>query len=210
MSAARSYHDHAIRAAMEKGVIMGLSRASVRRAALLSVAGLVALAALWRGTQYVRNRDLRDVRHGGARDDVGWYTPDEDDFRREYERDRANQKLQTWIQYWSWVTTFYNGTKLYPGWSSQVRSSVGMVRSKQKQDELIMLVNELGKQIAMEWAKDKGVGRISTADLIRWSPAIMAARRAENGSGERLKEVVLKVRADVARKLGLPPPPTDV
>jgi hypothetical protein len=80
-----------------------------------------------------------------------------------------------------------------------------MVKSKQKQDELIILVNELGKQISMEWAKDQGAGRISTADLIRWSPTISAARRAENGSGDRFKEAVLKVQAEVARKLGLPP-----
>jgi hypothetical protein len=181
---------------MEKGVTLGLSPASVRRAALLSVAGLVALPALWCGIHYVRDGDMRE--------DVGWYTPIENDFRREYERDTSNQRLQTWNQYWGWVTTFYNGTKLYSGWSSQARSSIGMVKSKEKQNELIILVNELGKQISMEWAKDQGAGRISTADLIRWSPTISAARRAENGSGEGLKAAVLKVRAEVARKLELP------
>jgi hypothetical protein len=62
----------------------------------------------------------------------------------------------------------------------------------------------------MEWAKDSGVRKISTTDLIRWNPTISAARRSENGSGERSKEAVLKVRAEVARKLGPSPPSTDV
>jgi hypothetical protein len=175
---------------------MGLPHVRVRRAAQVSAVVLVALAALWCGINYRRDRGL-------ARD-VGWYTPSENDFRREYERDMANQRLQTWNQYWSWVTTFYNGTTLTPGWSSQTRSSIGLVKSKQKRDELIILANELGKQISREWAKDRGAGKISTADLIRWSPTIAAARRDENGSGERLKEAVLKVRAEVARKLGVP------
>jgi hypothetical protein len=186
---------------MEKGVPMGVPQASVRRAALLFAAVLVALAALWCGIHYVRD--------GEQREDVGWYTPIENDFRREYERDTANQKLQSWKEYWSWVTTFYNGTRLYTGWSGQARASIAIVKAKKKRNELIVLVNELGKQISMEWAKDRGVGRISTADLIRWSPALNAARRAENGSGERLKEAVLKVRAEVAKKLGIPPPSTD-
>ena len=180
-----------------KGLLMGLLRITIRRAVLLSAAILVALAALWWEVDRTRSRDLAK--------DAGWYTPIETDFRREYDRDTANQKLQTWDQYWSWVTTFYNGTTLYPGWSSQTRSSVETVKSKQMQNELIVLVNEIGKQIAMEWAKGKGAGRISTADLIRWNPVITAARRADNGSGERLKEAVLKVQAEVAKKLGLPP-----
>jgi hypothetical protein len=179
---------------------MRVPHASVRRAAQVSAAVLVALAALWCGINYARVGDLAE--------DVGWYAPIENDFRREYERDTANQRLQTWNQYWSWVTTFYDGNRLATGWSSQTRSSIGIVKSKKDRNQLISLVNELGKQISMEWAKDKGVGRISTADLIRWSPTINAARRAENGSGERLKEAVLKVRAEVAKKLGLPRPST--
>jgi hypothetical protein len=196
-----TFQNCTLRATMEKGLRMEIPRTIVRRVAQVCAAVLVASAAFWCGFHLIR--------HGDSGKDVGWYTPIENDFRREYKRDIANQKLQTWNQYWGWVTTFYNGTKLYSGWSSQARSGIGMVKSKEKQDELILLVNELGKQIAMEWAKDRGAGRISTADLIRWSPTINAARRAENGSGEQLKEAVLKLRADVARKLGLPPPPTD-
>jgi hypothetical protein len=180
---------------------MGVLKASVRRAAQVSAAVLVALAALWCGTHCVRD--------GASGGDTGWYTPVENDFRREYERDTANQKLQTWSQYWSWVTTFYNGNALSTGWSSQARSSAAIVKSPKRRNELIFLANDLGTQISMEWAKAGGVGRISTADLIRWSPTLIAARRAEDGSGERLREAVLKVRAEVARKLGLAAPSAD-
>jgi hypothetical protein len=61
---------------------MGVPRVSVRRAALLSAALVVALAALWCGVHYVRDGDLGE--------DVGWYAPIESDFRHEYERDTAN------------------------------------------------------------------------------------------------------------------------
>ena len=45
------------------------------------------------------------------------YTPAKEDFLPEYERDRANGKVQTWDQYWGWVQAFYAGNLLSDGWT---------------------------------------------------------------------------------------------
>jgi hypothetical protein len=188
---------------------MGVLHAHVRWAAQASAALLVTLA-VWCGIHDVEHGAVgKDVTVGAVTKEVGWYTPSENDFRREYERDTANQRRQSWDQYWSWVTTFYDGSTLSKGWSSQAQSSIELVTSKKDRNELITLANELGKKISMEWAKDRAVGRISTADLIRWSPTLNAARRAENGSGESLRAALGKLRAEVAKRLGLPLPSTD-
>jgi hypothetical protein len=79
------------------------------------------------------------------------------------------------------------------------------VESGTKQKELIKLANLLGKTISSEWAKDGGVRKISTADLMQWNGVLIAARRAENGSGDQLKAALFQVSAQVARKMGLQP-----
>ena len=77
------------------------------------------------------------------------------------------------------------------------------MKSERKQSALIKHVNDLGKKISTEWAKDSRVSRISTADLLRWNIVLMKAKHAENGLGNQLEAAVLEVRAEVTRKLGL-------
>ena len=132
---------------------------------------------------------------------VGWYSPREEDFRPEYDRDRVNRRAQTWEQYWGWVGAFYRGNFLSVGWTKQAEESVAIVRSQATRQELIKSLNELGKQIAREWSKDNAVRKISTADLSRWGGAIRAARRSDDGSGRRLKATLRTIRAEVAKKL---------
>jgi hypothetical protein len=67
---------------------------------------------------------------------------------------------------------------------------------------LVVRLNDLGKRISMEWAKDNGVRKVSTGDLSGWNAMINQARRAETGSGARLKAVLKSVDAEVTRKLG--------
>ena len=172
-------------------------RASVRIAPLLSAAVVVFLASLSNGTH-----SSRIAARSEAED---WYIPNAEDFRPEYERDRANQKVQTWNEYWGWITSFYNGNILSSGWTRGARATVDVVESGTKQKELIKLANLLGKTISSEWAKDGGVRKISTADLMHWNGVLIAAQRAENGSGDQLKAALLQVSAQVARKLGLQP-----
>lgn len=165
----------------------------IRIAPLLSAAVVVSLAGL--------SCESDPITGAAPGNDQSLYVPSQDDFRPEYDRDRANQRRQTWKQYWGWITSFYNGTVLSSGWSREAPSIVGLVNSEAKQKELIALVNDLGKRISSEWAKDSGVRQISTFDLLRWNSALNAARRAENGSGDRLRSAALQVRTEVARKL---------
>ncbi|HKI21559.1 MAG TPA: hypothetical protein VKA15_26935 [Isosphaeraceae bacterium] len=169
----------------------------VRGAPWLAAAVLVCSAGLWIESNSVRGATLDD--------EDGWYAPTEDDYRPEYDRDRVNQRVQTWNQYWGWVTSFYNGNAFSAGWSRQAKASVGVVKSATKQKELTELLNDLGKRISMEWAKDNGVRKISTADLNRWNSVIIRAQRAEKGTGDRLQAALLQVRAEVTRKMGRQP-----
>ena len=179
---------------------MNVHRTSVGRAPWLATAALVSSAGLWLGSDCLRGATL------GDKDTL--YAPTQDDFRSEYKRDRVNQKVQTWNQYWGWVTAFYNGNAFSSGWSKQAKTSVGLVKSEKKQKELIELLNNLGKQISMEWAKDNGVRKISTADLNRWNASIIKAQRAEDGTGDRLNAALVQIRTEVEKKMGRQPPPS--
>jgi len=172
-------------------------RATVRIAPLLSAAVVVFLASLSNGTH--------SIRIAARSESEDWYIPNAEDFRPEYERDRANQKVQTWNDYCGWITSFYNGNIFSSGWTRGARATVDVVESGTKQKELIKLANLLGKTISSEWAKDDGVRKISTADLMRWNSVLISARRAENGSGDQLEAALLQVSAQVARKMGLQP-----
>jgi hypothetical protein len=168
-------------------------RASVRIAPVLSAAIVVFLASV--------SHETHSTRIAAPSAAEGWYVPNEEDFRPEYERDRANQKVQTWKDYWGWITSFYNGTMVVSGWTREARATVDLVKSGSTQNELVKLANRLGKTIATEWAKDSGVGKIATADLMRWNVVLIAARRAENGSGDQLKAALMEVSAQVASKM---------
>jgi len=143
---------------------------------------------------------LRPVR--AADDPETWYVPKEADFRPEYDKDQVNQKVQTWNQYSDWIAQFYKGNFASVGWTKQGQACVAPVKSKAVQHELIKLFNELGKDIAKEWAKDNGVRKINTADLNRWGGTLRAAQRADRGTGSALKSTLQAVRAEVDKKLG--------
>ncbi len=169
----------------------------VRRAIACRAPWLVAAVLVFWA---VSGSETNSVTRTALEDEGGWYAPIEDDFRAEYERDRANLQVQTWNQYWGWIKSFYDGTTLSSGWSKLARETVGPVISKARQKELIELFNDLGKRISMEWAKDYGVRKISTVDLTRSSMLIVKAQQAEDGTGDRLKAILLKLRAEVKRR----------
>ncbi len=171
---------------------MDVRRASACRAPWLVAAVVVYSAGAW--------VESNSVRGGALEDEDGWYAPIQSDFRPEYDRDRVNRRVQTWIEYWGWIKSFYDGNVLSSGWSKQARATVGSVKSKTRQKELIDLFNNLGKRISMEWAKDYGVRKISTTDLSRWSAVILRAQRAENGTGDRLKAALVELHAEVTRR----------
>jgi hypothetical protein len=137
----------------------------------------------------------------GAERVLALYTPAQKDFRREYQRDMANGKLQTWDQYWEWVQTFYAGNLLSDGWTKRGDQSLAAVKSRENRQGLIDRYNSLGKIVSREWAKDYSVRKISTADLRRWHQAMADAVRTDDGSGERIKKALDSIRVQAEKQL---------
>ena len=95
-----------------------------------------------------------------------------------YQRDRSNQKVQSWGQYRDWVQTFYKGNLVSEGWIKFGEVTVGKVKSVAARQTVIAQINELGRIIGLEWAKDSSVRKISTTELRRWNDVMVTARRA--------------------------------
>jgi hypothetical protein len=130
-----------------------------------------------------------------------WYQPTEADFRLEYERDSANRNRQSWSGYWRYVRSFYDGNLFVSGWTSHVQSVLDMIRSESVRDELRAALNDLGRRIAAEWAKDNSIRAIDTSDLRTFGRRLLAARDREDGSGSTVRAEIESVRLQVDERL---------
>jgi hypothetical protein len=120
--------------------------------------------------------------------------PDDAELLAAYKGDCTNQKVQSWGQYRGWVQTFYRGNLMSEGWTKFGQVTANAVRSPAAQQAVIIQINELGRIISREWAKDSNVRTITTADLRRWNDVIATARQSDNGSGQRIMEALKAVR----------------
>jgi hypothetical protein len=133
------------------------------------------------------------------------YSPAKEDFLPEYERDRANGKVQTWDQYWGWVQAFYAGNLLADGWTKHGEQSLAAIKSGESRQDLVERYNELGKIVGRQWAKDYAIRKITTADLRRWHEALTDAVRTDDGTGEKIKKALKKVREQAEKQLATLP-----
>jgi len=129
------------------------------------------------------------------------HMPTEAEIRAEYQRDRSNQKLQTWKEYKGWVESFFQGNFLADGWTKYSQSTLDGVKANESRRALVKKINHLGKLIGREWAKHESVRKITSADLRRWHNLITDARRADDGSGQNIQNAVEKVRTQAERQL---------
>jgi hypothetical protein len=129
------------------------------------------------------------------------YTPAKEDFLPEYTRDRANNKLQTWGEYWRWVQDFYKGNLLADGWTRISERTLAAVKSGEKRRALTDQFNALGKLLSREWAKNGDVRKITTTDLRRWNATMSKALRADDGSGELISKALGQVREEAEKRL---------
>ena len=120
--------------------------------------------------------------------------PDDADLLAAYKGDCSNQKVQSWGQYRGWVQTFYKGNLMSEGWTKFGQVTVSVVRSAETRQTVIAEINDLGRIIGREWAKDSSVRKITTADLRRWNDAMAAARQSDDGSGQRIIDALRAVR----------------
>jgi hypothetical protein len=139
--------------------------------------------------------------NSGSSRDKDWYSPDERDFRPEYNRDAANQAKQSWDKYWSWIGTYYDGNLLSSGWTKESQDLLKGVKSEPTRDELRASLNHLGRRLAAEWAKDNGVRKIDTSALKDFGERLQKAKERDDGNGQALREAIEAVRADVETKL---------
>jgi hypothetical protein len=123
--------------------------------------------------------------------------PDDAELLTAYRGDLSNQRSQSWREYRGWVRTFYEGNLMSEGWSRFGEVTVSAVKPPEARRAVVTQVNELGRIIGLEWAKDSGVRRISTTDLKRWNAVIAAARRSDDGSGRRTIDALRAVRGMV-------------
>jgi hypothetical protein len=120
--------------------------------------------------------------------------PDDSELYAAYQGDHSNQKVQSWGQYRGWVQTFYDGNLMSEGWTKFGRVTVSALKSAAARQAVITQVNELGRIISREWAKDSSVRKITTGDLRRWNDVMTSARANDDGSGQRIIEALIAVR----------------
>ena len=134
------------------------------------------------------------------------YKPVTSHFQAAYHQDERNRQHQTWDSYWGWVRVYYEGNILANGWVKETNTSLAVVTDPAMRAELLREMNEAGQLASREWAKDKQIRRITTADLQSWGNRLAAARGEETGSGTKLLSTVRLIHGEVKTKLA---PPTD-
>ena len=151
-------------------------------AVLLSLGALAPEAVADENTAlHARNTTVLDV-------------PDDAELFAAYQTDRSNQKVQSWGQYRGWVQTFYRGNLMSEGWSKFGEVTLSTVRPAAARQAVIAHINEVGRIISLEWAKDSSVRKITTADLRSWNEAMATARQSDDGSGRQIIAALRTVR----------------
>lgn len=94
---------------------------------------------------------------------------DEAWFRHRYDADAHNKAKQSWKEYHEWVRVFYEGKRFppVPGWRSREED----ILKKLPHDARVHVrprLDETGRILAAEWAKDNAVRKVSTSDLQSW------------------------------------------
>jgi hypothetical protein len=131
--------------------------------------------------------------------------PSQQDYREEYDRDAINQKKQTWPQYWGWVKSFHEGTFFISGWTDRAKELVVNVKPGPDRKKLVKEINDFGKDICKEWAKDSSVCKVGTAELTRWGKMVEKAKKADAGDGEELAKAIASIREEYKKKVNHPP-----
>jgi hypothetical protein len=130
--------------------------------------------------------------------------PSQQAYREEYDRDAVNQKKQTWPQYWGWVKSFHEGTFFVSGWTDRAKDLVVGVKIGPDRKKLVKEINEFGRDLCKEWAKDSSVCKVSTSDLTRWGKMVEKAKKSDAGDGEELAKTIALIREEYNKKVNPP------
>lgn len=119
--------------------------------------------------------------------------PEEHHFLNYYLEDVDNQKVQTDVQYLTWVLRFYEGWELMPtGWQN-IEENMLFDLPAQEHALVTAQMAELGALISAEWAKDNSVRLIDSVMLSLWG-AVMQVDFASQARIAALTQIHADVR----------------
>lgn len=116
-------------------------------------------------------------------------------FEQQWRADPTNRALQEQDDYLLWITRFYEGFNMVPGWldmMEQVRERIPAARWRAVQPRLW----QLGQRIGSEWAKDNEVRKLNTRSAAVWRDALLEAL-----SQDDLEHYLDRLDADVSALL---------
>ena len=118
---------------------------------------------------------------------------------------RPTNRSKLGTQYWGWVKSFHEGSFFVSGWTDRAKELVEGVKPGPDRKKLVKEINDFGRDICREWAKDSSVCKVGTADLTRWGKAVETAKKADRGDGEELAKAMASIREEYKKKLNPPP-----
>lgn len=95
-------------------------------------------------------------------------------FTQQWRRDRDNRGVQSRDEYLLWVTRFYRGYNVAPGWLDMM----AIVEERLPQEHWQQVeprLHRLGQSIGSEWAKDNAVRKLNTRVAAVWRDALREA-----------------------------------
>jgi hypothetical protein len=126
-----------------------------------------------------------------------------EEFRGVHRGDARNAARQAFDDYWSWVKVFLvAGGAGQRGWLDQGEQVLRGVRDPAAAEALRERLRALGKTIAAEWAKDKGVRRIHSTflqgspNLGSWGSQLQRAAASDTGDGRAIGRALAAIERD--------------
>jgi hypothetical protein len=98
-------------------------------------------------------------------------------------------------EYRKWLKTFYEGSFLVKGWTVRKKE---LITSMDNQGEAEKILDELGKLIGEEWAKDNRIRKIDTDDVKRWGEQL---QEAKEGPDKKIIAELKKMKKEVTKAL---------
>lgn len=131
-----------------------------------------------------------------------------DEFRQQYQADARNAARQTFEEYWGWVRSFLvEGGAGQRGWLQQGDDVLGRVGDAATARELRARMQDIGKAIAAEWAKQSRYRRIHSTllqgspNLFDWGQRLKKAASEDTGDGASLARALDAIERDVRKAL---------
>lgn len=98
-------------------------------------------------------------------------------------------------EYRKWLKAFYEGGFLVKGWTARKKE---LLASMEMPGEAEKVLDELGKLIGEEWAKDNHTRRIDTDDVKRWGERL---NKAQRGPDRKILAELKKIRKEAVTAL---------